>query len=190
VLHKLRARLTYGNVVATIALFIALATGGAYAANTIRSTDIVDGEVKTPDLANSAVTGAKVANGSLLIQDLAPVARDSCPAGTSRFGDICAGSVGAPRTWGAALDYCAARGLRVPSLPEATVLGRKYDIPGIEPRQQFWTDESYGLQEGGSLPQYAFTSDEDGGLFSAGNVSNTNGAVLTPLCVTDLSDGG
>jgi hypothetical protein len=82
--QKLRSRLSYANVMATIAVFIGLATGGAYAANTIRSTDIVDGEVKTPDLATSAVTNpklgpssvasGKVLNNSLTGADLAPSA--------------------------------------------------------------------------------------------------------------------
>jgi hypothetical protein len=47
---KLRPRSAY-DVMAALALFVALSTGGAYAANTVFSTDIVDGEVKTPDLA-------------------------------------------------------------------------------------------------------------------------------------------
>ena len=38
-----------------LSLFIVLAGGTAYAANTIRSADIVNGEVKTADLANAAV---------------------------------------------------------------------------------------------------------------------------------------
>jgi hypothetical protein len=54
---KLRPRSAY-DVMAALALFIAISTGGAYAANTVFSTDIVDGEVKTPDIANLAVTGA------------------------------------------------------------------------------------------------------------------------------------
>jgi hypothetical protein len=59
-LAKLRSRLTYANVMSTIAVFVAVSTGGAYAANTIFSADIVDGEVKTPDLANAAVSGPKL----------------------------------------------------------------------------------------------------------------------------------
>ena len=39
-----------------LALLLVLAGGTAYAANTIFSADIVDGQVKTPDLANGAVT--------------------------------------------------------------------------------------------------------------------------------------
>jgi hypothetical protein len=64
-LAKLRPRLTYANVMSTIAVFVAVSTGGAYAANTIFSTDIVDGEVKTPDLANGAVATNKLAGGAV-----------------------------------------------------------------------------------------------------------------------------
>ena len=43
----------------------ALATGGAYAADTVFWADIVDGQVKTADLANGAATSAKLADGSI-----------------------------------------------------------------------------------------------------------------------------
>jgi hypothetical protein len=51
-------------VVACIALFVALGPA-AYAANTIFSTDIVDGEVKTVDLGDEAVTNPKLALNSV-----------------------------------------------------------------------------------------------------------------------------
>jgi hypothetical protein len=83
--QKLRLRRpTHATIVAYLALFVAVATGGAYAANTIRSSDIVDGEVRNPDLANlsvttpklasNAVTSTKVLNNSLAGADLAPSA--------------------------------------------------------------------------------------------------------------------
>ena len=50
---------------AALALFVALSTGGAYAANTVFSTDIVDGEVKAADLAGSAVTNSKLGANSV-----------------------------------------------------------------------------------------------------------------------------
>ena len=50
-LARLRGRLTFANVCSFLALLIALGTGSAYAANTVFSTDIVDGEVKTADIA-------------------------------------------------------------------------------------------------------------------------------------------
>jgi hypothetical protein len=41
-LGRLRSHLTYANVMSTIAVFVAVSTGGAYAANTIFSSDIVE----------------------------------------------------------------------------------------------------------------------------------------------------
>jgi hypothetical protein len=58
----------YANVTATMALVVALG-GSAYAANTIRSSDIKNGQVKRVDLANNAVTSGKVRNGTLLSKD-------------------------------------------------------------------------------------------------------------------------
>ena len=48
------------NTIAILALFIALG-GTAYAANTVRSSDIVDGTIQTQDLHDSAVTPQKTA---------------------------------------------------------------------------------------------------------------------------------
>ncbi len=61
---KLRPHLSYANVMATVAVFIALG-GGAYAAfhlprNSVRSENIVNGQVKANDLANRAVTSSKL----------------------------------------------------------------------------------------------------------------------------------
>jgi hypothetical protein len=61
------------NLVAYVALFVALTGTSAYAAATITSEDIVNGEVKTPDLAPQAVTRVKVAenavNSSKVVDD-------------------------------------------------------------------------------------------------------------------------
>ena len=68
---RLSRRLSYANVMSTIAVVVAVGTGSAYAANTIRSTDIVDGEVKTADVANQDLTGGDIKDGSLTTFDLA-----------------------------------------------------------------------------------------------------------------------
>ena len=65
-LARMRARLSYANVMSSLAVFLGLGGAGAYAANTVFSTDIVDGEVKTADLANSAVVRDKIANSSVV----------------------------------------------------------------------------------------------------------------------------
>ena len=75
-LARLRPRFTFANVCSFLALLIALGTGSAYAANTVFSTDIVDGEVKTADLDNNAVTGAKIRAGVVGTTDLAADAVD------------------------------------------------------------------------------------------------------------------
>src|ERR687887_1655273 len=62
------------NVVGYIALFLVLTGGTAYAldgSNTVFSDDIVNGEVKTPDLGTDAVTTGKILNGAVGTGDLA-----------------------------------------------------------------------------------------------------------------------
>jgi hypothetical protein len=58
--------------VALLALFVSLGGVGAYAANTIRSTDIVDGEVKNADLAPDSVSTSKLRAAAVNNSDLAP----------------------------------------------------------------------------------------------------------------------
>jgi hypothetical protein len=72
---RLRARLTYANVMATVAVFMALG-GGAYAAvaipaNSIGSKQIKNNAVTTKKIARNAVTTANVKDGSLLKADFA-----------------------------------------------------------------------------------------------------------------------
>ena len=57
-MRGIRGRLTYANVMATLAFVIAVAGGTAYAANTVFSTDIVNGEVNAADIATGAVNAA------------------------------------------------------------------------------------------------------------------------------------
>lgn len=59
----------YANVTSTLALVVALGGTSAYAANTIRSSDIVNGQVKRVDIANNAVNSGKVQNNSLRVTD-------------------------------------------------------------------------------------------------------------------------
>jgi hypothetical protein len=76
-LRKLRPRSVY-DVMAAIACFGVLAGGTAYAAHTVRSTDIVDGEVKSADVKDQSLTtfdvstflGADIVDGSLTGADV------------------------------------------------------------------------------------------------------------------------
>jgi hypothetical protein len=60
---RIRARLSYGNVVATLALFIALG-GTSYAALKLPRNSVGSAQIRS-----NAVTSSKVADGSLLLND-------------------------------------------------------------------------------------------------------------------------
>jgi hypothetical protein len=59
-MRRIRNRLTYANVMSTLALVLALGGGVAYAANTVFSSDIVNGEVKSPDIGTDEVRSVDV----------------------------------------------------------------------------------------------------------------------------------
>jgi hypothetical protein len=121
---KFRFHLTYANVMATIALFVAL-SGGAYAVglkkNSVKTKSIKNGAVTNPKLAHRAVTGSKVALGSLTGANIdqstltVPSAKLQCPSGTSLALGLCVeNSDRAVATWFAAQANCAAAGRRLP----------------------------------------------------------------------------
>jgi hypothetical protein len=99
-LRRLRARLTYANVTATLALFLALG-GSAYAIvklpkNSVGSKQIKAGGVKTPELAKAAVKGTKIATGAVDGSKIAAGAVDGAKiaAGAVDGSKIAAGAVG------------------------------------------------------------------------------------------------
>lgn len=82
---RILSRLTYADVMATVAMFLALG-GTSYAAvklsaNSVTSPTIADGSVATRDLADGAVTSAKVRDGSLSARDFAAGTLTAGPRG-------------------------------------------------------------------------------------------------------------
>ncbi len=73
-LNRLRKRLKYANIVATVALFMGLG-GVGYAAtaskNSVRSSSIVDRQVMNADIALNAITTGRIRNGNVANADLA-----------------------------------------------------------------------------------------------------------------------
>jgi hypothetical protein len=67
-LFHLRTRLTYANVMATIAIFLALG-GSSYAAIKVTGKNVKDSSLTGKDVKNSSLTGIDVKNGSLLAAD-------------------------------------------------------------------------------------------------------------------------
>ena len=72
---RLRSRVTYANVTATLALALALSTGGAYAAAQIGAGDIKDDAVRTRHIADGHVTTNDLKDGAVKDSKLAPSAR-------------------------------------------------------------------------------------------------------------------
>lgn len=68
-LRKLRAGLTYANVMATAAVFIALG-GTSYAALALTGDDVVDGSLTTRDLRDDTVSHRDIRNNSVTRRDI------------------------------------------------------------------------------------------------------------------------
>ena len=100
-LNRLISRLTYANVMSTIAVFGVLAGGTAVAAtvarNSVGSAQLKRSAVKNSDIARNAVTSSKVKNRSLLAVDFKEGQLPAGPAGPAGA----PGAPGAPGTPGA-----------------------------------------------------------------------------------------
>ena len=79
-LSKLRSRLTYANVMATVALFVALG-GSSYAAIKVSGKNVKDRSLTGKDIKKSSLTTAEVRNHSLLGKDFRPGQLPSGPQG-------------------------------------------------------------------------------------------------------------
>jgi hypothetical protein len=89
-------RLTYANVVATLALFLALTGGAAYAVGKIDSGEIAAGAIHTTNLHKRAVTSGKLALGAVRSNQIASGAVGSAQiaAGAVGTSQIAAGAIG------------------------------------------------------------------------------------------------
>ena len=163
----MRKRLTFANVCSFMALLIALGTGGAYAANTIGSTDIINGQVKSPDIGTGQVQAIDVKNEGLTGGDIADQSGvDTCTHETVRLGELCFRAMNSPQNFFGASAACTSAGLRLPTYAEATALAA-FDLPDLEDTETFWTsnywtDEvsarSLGVDDGGSTVSGATTN--------------------------------
>ena len=77
---KLSRKLTYANVMATIAVFIALG-GTSYAALRITGKNVKDGSLSGRDIKNKSLTGGDVADGTLKPADFKPGELPAGPRG-------------------------------------------------------------------------------------------------------------
>ena len=174
-IEMFREKLTYGNAVATLALFVALG-GSAYAAlrvppNSVGARQLKASSVTNGKIANGAITAAKVAEHSLIGSDInlpalgtVPNAANatsalnantvgghaaSCPANTTLIDGLCFDSQSnpeAPNLEAAALG-CAAKGGFLPTPMElySTQGTLHLGNGGVEPLQHQFTDDLYSV---------------------------------------------
>lgn len=154
--ERIRSHLTYANVMATIAVFIALGLGGtALAATVINSNS----QVASNTISGHNPPSGKHSNlfaGSVSRTDLSPATKSSfkvhCPSGMRQAGDLCfEDSVRADASLEDALKTCADARRRLPTLAELAVVFENSGAP--QPDQWVatqWTENNpYGL--GGGL---------------------------------------
>jgi hypothetical protein len=197
VIRAIRQRLGYANVMATVAVFIALG-GSSYAALTITGADVRDGSLTNRDLKKNTLGGRTVKESRL---GKVPRARNAdrlngfsaarllvrCPGATVPVSDVCVETAArSPGPYGIAAAVCeeadrgATLGRRLPSHDELmTAIGE----PGVS------------LAAGGELTRNVYPSPTDAGRLDALYVTNDAGNIaLTPdtaagakafRCVTD-----
>jgi hypothetical protein len=133
VLAGIRERLTYANVMATIAVFAVLAGGGAYAAsqigpsdiakNAVRAKHVKKGQIKAKHLAPGSVRTPKIQDGAVTAAKLADGVAVSGPQGPPGA-DLLGAMSGDTFVASASTVYCALDGGSVPS-GECTVSGER-----------------------------------------------------------------
>jgi hypothetical protein len=175
----IRSHLTYANVVATLALFVALGGGTALASYVISSNKQVGPGTISGHKPPSG-DHANIIAGSISGNDIADRSGvDTCQQPLlKKFGPICAGSDGGSRPWLGAVADCASFGLRLPSTSEAVTLAKNFDVPGVASGDFFWTDDE--MLTNNALD--AAEVDEDGFV----GVASTS-AMHQTVCVTDPS---
>lgn len=178
---QVRKRLTYANVMSSVAVFLTLGGATALAAgqlakNSVGSRQLKAKSVTTGKIANNAVNGAKVADGSLTGADInvgalgtVPSATNaanaansntvgghaaSCPAGTTLIRGLCFDSTANPEapSLEAAAEACAARGGWLPTPMELYSVRGVINLgTGVGTSHQY-TDSYYYDPVGGGHP--------------------------------------
>jgi hypothetical protein len=197
-IQRLRGRLTYSNVVATLALFIALG-GSSYAALTVTGKNVRNGSLTGKDLKRNSVTGRQIREGRLATVPRAlnsarvgglsaPQLLLKCPGGTLPAADVCVESQSRPPA-----TYTTAR-LACGSIDSTKTPGRRLPTH-LELAQAFTLDQMGAIASDGELTGDVFPSSARPGqldvlymineLGEVGLVENRAGGEKAFRCVAD-----
>jgi hypothetical protein len=175
----IRSKLTFANVVALLALFIALG-GSAYAIhlgkNAVKTKNIKDGAVIESKLAGGAVSESKLAGGAVSTGKLAPGA-----VAAAQLGQIVIHSAYAPLPDGSgnsANVFCGANERPISSTARVLAAGQPdVAVEGVYPLHS----NHFGLTEGEALrPGDGFSASFHNS--SGGFTSQTSGEVVA-ICL-------
>jgi hypothetical protein len=178
---RTRDLLTFANVCSFLALAVAISTGGAYAANTVFSTDIVNGEVKTPDLAASAVTSPKILDGGVKATDINndSVSSNTISDGGVHTADLADGGVTGQKVADSAVDgsKVADNSLGAADLGPSSVGSSEIATDAVGASEV--ADNSI---DGGEIVDNSLTTTDLKGADVSGSVSFSAGAVANGRC--------
>jgi hypothetical protein len=144
-LHRIGRHITYANVTATLALFIALG-GSSYAVIKVGSKDIVNNSVRSSDIRNNSLRSSDIRNRTIRSQD---IARDSLGGSVVAEGEL--GPVREARL----LDGKSVFDLTVRCPPNTRPAGGVCIEPGLRPAVGYFTATNQCQQVHGSLPSLA-----------------------------------
>jgi hypothetical protein len=177
---RLRARLTYANVVATLALFIALG-GSSYAVNKISGSQIRNASIAGKKLKRNTIGGVRIKESRL---GTVPRARNAgrvgglsaqqlllrCPQGTLAAADVCVETQPrAPTIYSGAVGDCGTTD--GPPRP-----GRRLPTHG-ELRRAFDLDQMGPIAPGGELTSQVYPSGSNPGQLEVLYMTNEVGNV-------------
>jgi len=180
-LRRLRPHLTYANVIATLALFIALG-GSSYAALTITGKNVKNGSLTWRDLKRNTLAGSRIkesrlgrvpraANADRLNGLAAVQLLVRCPPGTFPAGGTCIETTArAPASYGTATNECGRAG-------GDTTLGRR--LPILSELRMAFQRQGVNLAPGGELTGHVYPR-PDGGqdvLYIANQTGSSTGTV-------------
>src|SRR5262245_60388165 len=120
----IRSKLTYANVMATIAVFLGLG-GGAYALkhNSVGTKEIRTGGVRSPDIANGQVSSVDIGKGQVRVGHTAASLGLRCPGGSFYHQGACVESAErSSDSFVNAQNTCTLNNRRLPTLAELQLI--------------------------------------------------------------------
>jgi len=171
IITALRSKGTITKVCLGLALGIALTSGTAYATATIRSKDIVNGQVKTVDLANNGVTTGKILDGTIGSGDLGP---NSVSSGTIANESVTADDLGT--------DSVGATEIADSTIDGGEIIDGSLSAPDIANGAIGSTQVADSSLTGADVATNSLTTSDLRGTDANGSISLGTGAVAVGRC--------